>query len=135
MPTFKTPLAFEATRRLVDRRHGALTLVATALALPALLSIPSTASAQGAAAAEARARLVCGSGSVVSATYLPGGMLQATCSQSARPAAEGGNQLGTGGLTTGPAAAAVIAGTVLVIGSSGSDSDTTVTTTGTAYSN
>ncbi|TNJ41781.1 hypothetical protein [Phaeobacter sp. B1627] len=100
------------------------------------LTLPGLAShAQGAAVAEARARLVCGSGTVVSATYLPGGLLQATCRQNApnstsnaNTASGNGSGLGTGGLgTTGVGVGALTAGVVLTIGSSGSGSTTTGT--------
>ncbi|NIZ13097.1 hypothetical protein [Phaeobacter sp. HF9A] len=101
--------------------------------------LPATAShAQGAAAAEARARLVCGSGTLVSATYLPGGLLQATCRQNtpnstsnagnANSGTGGGNGLGTGGLGgTGIAGTTVAVGVALTVISSGGDTATTTT--------
>ena len=53
------------------------------VAAAALIWTPVTGLTQtlvpGAAQAEAQARLVCGAGTVLSATYLPGGLLQVTC--------------------------------------------------------
>ncbi len=97
----------------------------------ALAFTPAVSQAQGAAAAEARARLVCGSGTVVSATYIPGGLLQVTCRENApnsSNSASGNNGLGTGGLgTTGIAAGVVAAAVVLTVIANDSDSSTTTT--------
>ncbi|MCG7624556.1 hypothetical protein [Epibacterium sp. Ofav1-8] len=97
-----------------------------------LALLPSLAPAQGAAVAEARARLVCGSGTVVSATYIPGGLLQVTCRQNAPSSSNAsnsgstGNSLGTGGLgSTGVAVGAVAAAVALTVATSSSDATTT----------
>ncbi len=54
-----------------------------AAATVAMTAFPVIAGAQtvipGGAQAEAQARLVCGAGTVVNATYLPGGLLRVTC--------------------------------------------------------
>lgn len=106
------------------------------------LALPGSAShAQGAAVAEARARLICGSGTVVSATYLPGGLLQATCRQNtpnsstsnANTASGNGSGLGTGGLgTTGLGIGVLTATVVLTVGTSGSSGTTTTGTSATS---
>lgn len=47
-----------------------------------MLPVPQFASAQAdAALAEARGRVACGAGTLVSATYIGGGLLRVTCSQ------------------------------------------------------
>ena len=104
------------------------------VALGLTLGLSAQASfAQGAAVAEARARLVCGSGTVVSATYIPGGLLQATCRQNAPNASNAANAssnggLGTGGLGGGTIGVGVLAaGVVLTVGSSSSSTETTAT--------
>jgi len=100
----------------------------------ALILSPGVAPAQGAAIAEARARLVCGSGTVVSATYIPGGLLQVTCRQNAPNATSSSNAgsgssgtgLGTGGLAGGGVVVGVVAAAIaLTIATTGSDTPDT----------
>lgn len=85
-------------------------------------------SAQGVSAAamsEARARLVCGTGTVVSALYLPGGALQVTC---ARPPVEAASTVLQGTGLSAPAAVGLLVGVAIltvVTGSGGSNSTTT----------
>ncbi|WP_420005634.1 hypothetical protein [Arenibacterium sp. LLYu02] len=101
----------------------------TLLATVCLLSVPPHfAAAQGTAMAEARTRVVCGSGTLVSANYLPGGMLQATCRQNtARTASQSGNTLGQGGLSNTAIAGGVI-GSIVILGAlTGNSNDDTYT--------
>lgn len=117
-------------------------LLAPVLAL-ALALVPLAGAAQGTAMAEARARLVCGSGTVVSANYIPGGLLQATCRDNAPRANEAsnssttntpttpttGNVLGTGGLgSTTLTVAVVVTGVALGVVSTGDDTTATTQT-------
>lgn len=105
-----------------------------------LVAAPLTATAQGTAMAEARTRLVCGSGTVVSANYIPGGLLQATCrantpQQANNPSNSGSSTggtpsttgLGTGGLG-GTAIGATVVATGVVLGVVGNSSTSTTTT-------
>ena len=103
-----------------------------------LLSVPQSVVAQASQAlAEARGRVACGAGTLVSATYIGGGLLRVTCSQpdtrtnqnvpSESPLA------GTG--LVAPVVAGTVA-TVLIIsvitGSNNTGTTTTTTTTTTA---
>jgi len=96
-----------------------------------LFALANGASAQAdAALAQAKARLACGGGTVVSSQFLPNGTLQVTCSQP-QPQTESTVLQGTA-LTT-PAALGVLAvAVVLVIATGGTDTGTTTTTTTTA---
>ena len=104
-----------------------------------ILAVSGPVYAQGSAIAEARARVVCGSGTVVSATYVPGGFLQATCSQT-RPRAPQNSQnagtnsggLGTGGLGATPLGVSVVVVGVGLVAGSGSSGDTTGSTSTTS---
>ncbi len=97
----------------------------------AMAQVPLGTPAQ--AVAEAQSRLVCGSGTVVDATYVPGGLLRATCRAQARTTQNRlPSELQGTGLSTG---AAVGAGALLVVvvasgGGSGSTTTTTTTTAG-----
>lgn len=101
------------------------------MAAPALAQAPLGTPAQ--AVAEARSRLVCGTGTVVDATYVPGGLLRATCRAQARSTAQNnrlpaelqGTTLSTGALVTGGALLAIV---VVATGGGSSDSSTTTTT-------
>ena len=80
------------------------------------------------ALAEARQRLVCGTGTVVDATYLPGGQLRATCraqSNETLPQELQGTEL-----TTAQIGAVAAAALLVVIVATGGDDDSTTTTTG-----
>lgn len=110
------------------------TAIRPAVALAAgLLALAATAPAQGqilgAAAAEARARLVCGTGTVLNATYLPGGLLRVTCraANQPNPARELPRELqGTGLTTTTPLAAiTALIVTTIIIGENGTSTTTT----------
>lgn len=93
--------------------------------------------------AEARARVACGSGTPVSAVYLPSGAIEVTCRQNvprrtatdAAPEVASKNSLGGTGLATGPAAGAIAAAIVLgvVVGDSGNSTTTTTTPSGSAF--
>ncbi|PCJ05487.1 MAG: hypothetical protein COB16_15755 [Rhodobacteraceae bacterium] len=95
----------------------------------ALLATPQLALAQGAnlALAEAKTRLVCGTGTPVAAEYLPGGLLQVTCrGKVPRDTLPDGLQ-GTGLTTaTGIGIIATIAVVAIVAGGSSSSTTTTV---------
>lgn len=119
-----------------------LLLMATVLGLSAPVAIAQVSATPGAAMAEAQARLACGTGTVVSAEYIPGGLLRVQCSQttqSAADAASGGAGTGAGILAgtglTAPAAGG-IGGAIVVLGIAlgGSDDDSTTTTTTTTLS-
>ncbi len=110
------------------------------LAALTLMAAGTAAQAQGGGAAltEARARLACGTGTPVSAVYLPSGAIEVTCRRNLRrvatdTAAASQNQpsdpLGGTGLTTPPVGAAVAATIILgiVVGEGGS---ATTTSTG-----
>ena len=80
------------------------------------------------ALAEARQRLVCGTGTVVDATYLPGGQRRATCraqSNETLPQELQGTEL-----TTAQIGAVAAAALLVVIVATGGDDDSTTTTTG-----
>lgn len=102
------------------------------------ISLPVVAQAQGAEAAlaEARARVACGTGTPVSAVYLPNGAIEVTCRQNVTQqatantaAAEAARQNPLGGtaLTTGPTAGAIA--TAVVLGIALNDSGESTTTT------
>ncbi len=103
------------------------------------LGAPQIANSQTveAALAEARARVACGSGTPVSAVYLPSGAIEVTCRQnvprrtatnSAAAETARQNPLGGTGLATGPAAAIVATAVILGIAvGDGGDSSTTST--------
>ncbi|MBB97115.1 MAG: hypothetical protein CML68_21265 [Rhodobacteraceae bacterium] len=85
------------------------------------------------ALAEARQRLVCGTGTVVDATYLTGGLLQATCRAQQSPRTLPSELQGTA-LTAGQAAAAAAAALLLVVVATGGGDDNSSTTTTYKYS-
>lgn len=96
--------------------------------------VPITAIAQsGPALAEARGRLVCGAGTLVSATYVGNGMLRVTCRE---PSSETQSSTTADTALTGtglaaPIAAGVVA-TILIVAIAGGGDDeagTTATTT------
>lgn len=94
----------------------------------ALLMAPETVQAQGAARAldEAKTRLVCGTGTPVSAQYLPGGLLEVTCRQNV-PGDSLPSELQGTGLTS--ATQLGVVATVLVLAVvAGSSSSTTSST-------
>ncbi len=103
----------------------------------AICCLPVVGSAQvpipGAALAEAQARLACGAGTVLNATYLPGGLMQVTCQSVSRSAGQSAaaNELPTllegTALTPGVVAGGVIS--VVVVGALLGDDDTGVTST------
>lgn len=98
-----------------------------------LLAASSGASAQAnAALAQAKARLACGAGTVVSSQFLADGTIRVTCSQ---PQATPDSAVIEGtGLATPTTVGAVAIATVVVILSGGSDVGTTTTTTTTTSS-
>lgn len=112
-----------------------------AVAAALVVSLSGAATAQvplgtpAQAIAEAQARLVCGTGTVVDATYVPGGLLRATCRAQARTAQNSRlpTELQGTGLSSG---AAVGAGALLVVvvasggGSGGTTTTTSTTSTG-----
>ena len=93
---------------------------------------PVMASAQtGPALAEARGRMACGAGTLVSATYVGGGMLRVTCRE---PSSENqSNSPSDSALTgtglTAPVAGAIIATVLLVAIAGGGDDESSTTTT------
>lgn len=108
-----------------------------------LASLPQFVSAQaGPALAEARGRVACGAGTLVSATYIGGGLLRVTCQQpndqqpdqqqqsQSQPQQTVANQsvLGGTGLTA-PVAGGAIASVVVISVLTGSDGTGTTTTT------
>ncbi|MEX0339604.1 MAG: hypothetical protein AB3N11_11245 [Arenibacterium sp.] len=107
----------------------------TALAGAFMFHAPSTvtaqvASAAGQAQAEARARVACGAATLVSAQYLPGGLLRVTCSQQGQQQGSNAAQAtiaGTG-LATAPVLGAVLGVTLIgIVGGGGNPSQTTTT--------
>lgn len=110
-------------------------IFASLLSAACLLSVPQFVSAQaGPALAEARGRVACGAGTLVSATYIGGGLLRVTCSQPNSQTQQNfpteSPLVGTG--LTAPVVAGTVA-TVLVIsvitGSNNTGTTTTTTTT------
>ena len=106
----------------------------------AIVVLPISAQAQAveAALAEARVRLACGSGTPVSAVYLPNGSIEVTCRQNVpqraatnTAAAETArtNPLGGTTLTAGPVGGTIAAAVVLGVVVGGSDGSTTTTST------
>ena len=89
----------------------------------AVLAAPQPSQAQGAGLAftEARARLICGTGTVVSAQHLPGGLLEVTCRKNVPHDSLPKEMQGTG-LTASAEAVAVAAAAAfaVVVGSSSS---------------
>ncbi|MFT7593304.1 MAG: hypothetical protein ACI8R4_000617 [Paracoccaceae bacterium] len=108
-------------------------IIAFTLSGLCLLTLGSGVSAQASAAlGQAKARLACGAGTVVSSTFLPNGSLQVTCSQ---PQTTTESTVLEGTTLTAPTAAGVLAiATVLVISTGGSGGGTTTTTTTTTSS-
>lgn len=96
-----------------------------------LLGAPNGVSAQVSdlALGQAKARLACGTGTIVSSQFLPNGSLEVTCAQ--YPANATSNLVAGTGLTT-PAALGLVAVVVVLgvlIGDSGDGTTTTPTTT------
>lgn len=85
------------------------------------------------ALAEARQRLVCGTGTVVDATYLSGNLLRATC-RSQTPTQGLPAELQGTALTAGQVAAAAAAALLVVVVATGGDSDSTTTGETAGYS-
>ncbi|MGR3565075.1 MAG: hypothetical protein ACU0FH_20535 [Heliomarina sp.] len=115
-------------------------IIFCAAAMAAFSLAPARAQVVEAATAEARARLACGSGTLVSAQYIGGGQLQVTCSQQSsqsqtQQATTAETALAGTGLTA-PVAVGVLAGLTVIGIVSGSDDDavgtgtTTTTRTG-----
>lgn len=104
---------------------GQRKLLVCALALLSLGAPMARAQAPGGAIAEARARLACGGGVVVSAEYIPGNLIRVQCQQQSDelpPELQGTTltpQLGVAGVVT----------TVLIGVLTGSDDPETTTTT------
>ena len=95
-----------------------------------LLGLPVGAYAQvsNLALGQAKARLACGSGTVVASVFLPDGSLKVTCSQNTTESSP--SQL-TGSTLTAPAAfGLVVAMTFLVVNTNTSESGTTTVATG-----
>lgn len=114
--------------------RSTLSLAAAALSLALPVASTAQVAVPGAAMAEAQTRLVCGAGTVLNATYLPGGLLQATCQSNAvkntastASTSELPGALQGTALTPGVAAAGVIG--VVVLGAALGSDDTTVATT------
>ena len=88
---------------------------------------PAPAQVVGDAVSEARARLACGAGRVLSARPLPGGAIEVTCAQDTQnsniPARQAATELVPGGATAG-----AVAGVVVVVLLAGGGSDSTSTT-------
>ena len=106
-----------------------LRILKALVVVTALTGFSNDASSQSSNAAlgEAKARLACGTGTVVASQVLPNGSIQVTCSQSA-PATNSTVLQGTG--LTAPVAIGLLAvATVLVISTGGTDDPTTTTTT------
>lgn len=108
-------------------------IIFCAAAMAAFSPAPAEAQVVEAATAEARARLACGSGTLVSAQYIGGGQLQVTCSQQgsqsqAQQATTAQTALAGTGLTV-PIAAGVLAGITVIGIVTGSDDDAVATTT------
>jgi len=97
-------------------------LSAALLMAPALLQAQATARALD----EAKTRLVCGTGTPVSAQYLPGGLLEVTCRQKA-PGDSLPSELQGTGLTPAAQLGALAAVVVLVVVAGSSSSTTTST--------
>ena len=95
----------------------------------AAIGMAQGASAQiaNAALGEAKARLACGTGTVVASVFLPNGSLQVTCAQAPSNAASSAVQ--ATGLTTTAAVSTIGIVTVLVAITGGGDPGTTTTTT------
>lgn len=90
-----------------------------------VLCLPNDAFAQvsNLALGQAKARLACGSGTVVASVFLPNGSLKVTCSQN--PAQSSASQLAGSTLTAPTTVAAVVATTFLVVVANTSESGTT----------
>ncbi|EBA16629.1 hypothetical protein RSK20926_02454 [Roseobacter sp. SK209-2-6] len=108
------------------------TLIFSSLFCLSFLPAAQAVSAQAATAAlnEAKARLACGAGTPVSASYLPGGSVKVTCRSNA-PSSGSESVLGDTALnpiTPGlaPIATAIVVG--VLVGDSGETSTTTTTT-------
>lgn len=101
-------------------------------------SLPHLVAAQaGPALAEARGRVACGAGTLVSATYIGGGLLRVTCQQPSNQAQQTvANQAVLGGTgLTAPVAGGAIATVVLISVLTGGDGTGTTTTTTTTQTN
>ncbi|NIZ61699.1 hypothetical protein DL239_12035 [Sedimentitalea sp. CY04] len=98
----------------------------------AVLACSKTSNAQSLSAPlnEAKARLVCGAGTLVSAKYIPGGLLEVTCQQNTTgdttPTELQGTELTTANTTLG--ATAALFGLSVLVGDSNSGTTTTTTT-------
>jgi len=75
---------------------------------------------------EAKARLVCGTGTAISAKKLPGGLLEVTCRKNVPRDSLPQEMQGTG-LTTGTEVAVVVVATVIAVVTGSSSSSTTTT--------
>ena len=105
-------------------RHGLLIGFAAALSSTAALSQTSSV-----ALGEARVRLACGTGTVVSAQYLPGGTIKVTCRGNSLGNAD--SVLGGTGLNPAfPGLAPITTAIVVGVIAGGSGGTTTTTTTG-----
>lgn len=104
-----------------------------AFSVALILGSAGVSSAQATAIAEANARLVCGTGVVVNAVYLPGGLLQATC-QSPSQGAAGQSTPGVPaalagtGLSAGAVAGIAAGALLLVVVGTGGDGEVTTQT-------
>ncbi|MEM8732436.1 MAG: hypothetical protein AAGF79_21210 [Pseudomonadota bacterium] len=108
---------------------------AAVMTLPGAVSAQALLGTPAEALAEARQRLVCGTGTVVDATYLPGNQLRATCRARSDSPESLPEQLRGTELTAGTAGAAAAAALVVILIATGGDSDSTTTTATTVGSN
>ncbi|MEX0339272.1 MAG: hypothetical protein AB3N11_09565 [Arenibacterium sp.] len=93
------------------------------------IAVAQAAAAAGQAQAEARGRVVCGSGTLVSAEYLPGGLLRVTCSQQTQTSSASSAAIAGTGLATAPILGAVLGVSIIgIVGGGGSPGQTTGTT-------
>ncbi|MFK7751017.1 MAG: hypothetical protein AB8B51_00565 [Sedimentitalea sp.] len=112
---------------------NATTVLLVASLVVSLSGVQAVAQVPGGAAAEARARLACGVGRIVSAVYTPGGGIQVNC---ARPNNQQGAQsaLAAGGLSGGGAAGLLLGVLALAAGGGGGGVATTTTSSSTTTS-
>ena len=103
-------------------------LSAGAVFLLAPLAVWAQTPTVGSPLAEARARLACGSATIVSAQYLPGGLLEVTCQQNSNQVAES-TVLGATGLNSQIAVGALAVVGILAVIGGGDDNGTATTTT------
>lgn len=111
-----------------------LRLIALLTAGVLLLGLPSAGSAQvsNLVLGQAKSRLACGAGVVVSAVLLPNGSLQVTCARNPVESSTTSTTASTVAQTTGlvtPAGFAAVISVTIVVGLTGGDNNGTTTTT------